>query len=159
MEKNKKQSDRYIYGSVAYNIQPEIEEEKKPVRGKRKKPNENAKMKLKVMGSVLVFACLSLFVLSRSATSIKLTYSIRETKTKIKQTQEANENIRVNIAKKSNIKKVEEVAVNKLQMIIPAKTQVIYLDIKPLVAIDSKENGNDEAASTGIIQKLIGLLN
>lgn len=156
MEKNKKYTKNYVYGSVAYDIQPEIKHEKKQI--KRRKTKSKVKVKLKVVGSIMAIAIISLLTLTRFASIIRLTYDIRTVKSDIKKVQEANENTRVQIAKVSNIKSIEETAVNKLGMIIPDKTQIVYMDVKPLTSLMEQSKEGPKTAANEMIQKIFGLI-
>lgn len=162
MEKNKRHSKNtrntrnYVYGNVAYDIQPEVKYEKKPV--KRKKTNNKVKIKLRVIGSVIAVALISLLSLTRFASIIRLTYDIREVKSEIKKVQEANENTKVQMAKMSNIKSIEETAVNKLGMVIPDKSQIVYMDVKPLTALTEESEEGKKTAANDFIQKIFGLI-
>ena len=152
MEKGKKYSKNYVYGSVAYDMQPEISNEKKQI--KRRKPKNKVKIKLKMVGNILIIALISLLTLSRFTSIIKLTYDIR---TDIKKVQEANENTRVQMAKMSNIKNIEETAINKLGMVIPDKNQVVYIDVKPLTSSTEQSKEGTKTAANEFIQNIIGL--
>lgn len=156
MEKNKKYPKNYVYGNVAYNLEPEINPRRKQI--KRKKTNNKVKIKRKMVVSIVLIACISLLALSRFASVIKLTYDIRGIKSEIKTLQEANENIRVQIAKKSNIKSIEETAVNELGMVIPDKSQIVYIDVKPLTSLAGRSNEGEKTAANQFVQKIIGLL-
>lgn len=159
MEKNKRNTRNtrnYVYGSVAYDIQPEIKHDKKPIR--RKKTNNRVKIKLKMIGSIMVIGLVSLLTLTRFASMIRLTYDIRGVKAEIKKVQEANENTRVQMAKMSNIKSIEETAVNKLGMVIPEKAQVVYMDVKPLTALTEESKEGTKTATNEFMQKIFGLI-
>ncbi len=156
MEKSKKHSENYMYGSVAYDIQPEIKNEKKPI--KRRKQKNRVKIKLKMVESIFIIALISILTLSRFASIIKLTYDIRTVKSEIKKVQEANENTRVQMAKMSNIKSIEETAVSKLGMVIPNKNQVVYIDVKPLTSLNDQSKEGTKTAANEFIQKIIGLI-
>lgn len=162
MEKNKRSTrntrntKNYVYGSVAYDIQPEIKQERKPV--KRKKAKSKVKIKLKVVGSVMVIALISLLTLTRFASMIRLTYDIREVKSDIKKVQEANENTRVQMAKMSNIKSIEKTAVNELGMVIPDTSQIVYMDVKPLTALTEESKEGIKTATNDFMQKIFGLI-
>jgi cell division protein FtsL len=156
MEKSKKHSNDYVYGSVAYDIQPEIKNEKKPI--KRRKTKNRVKIKLKMVGSIFIIALISLLTLSRFASTIKLTYDIRTVKSEIKKVQEANENTRVQMAKISNIKNIEETAVSKLGMIIPDKNKVVYIDVKPLTSLKDQSKEGTKTAANEFVQKIIGFI-
>lgn len=156
MEKNKKYSKNYVYGSVAYDMQPEIKNERKPI--KRIKPKNRVKIKLKMVGNILIIALISLLTLSRFASIIKLTYDIRTVKSDIKKVQEANENTRVQMAKMSNIKSIEETAISKYGMVIPDKSQVVYIDIKPLTSLTEQSKEGTKTAANEFVQKIFGLI-
>ena len=156
MEKNKKQSKNYVYGSVAYDIQPEIKKEKKPI--KRTKTKNKVRVKLKMVRSIFIISVISFLTLTRFASMIRLTYDIRTVKSEIKKIQETNENTRVQMAKLSNIKGLEETAVGKLGMKIPDKTQVVYIDVKPLTSSGEQLREGKKTAANEFIQKIIGLI-
>ncbi len=163
MEKNKRSSKSprnrsgYVYGNVAYDIQPEIKHERKPV--KRKNTNNRLKLKLKVVRSIMVIAFISLLTLTRFASMIRLTYDIREVKADIKKVQEENENTRVQMAKMSSIKSIEDTAINKLGMIIPDKGQIVYMEVEPLTALTEKSEAGKKTAFNDLVQKIFGLKN
>jgi cell division protein FtsL len=156
MEKNKKYSRNYMYGSTAYDLQPEINKEKK--QKNVKKPRKNSKAKFKLMGSVIAISFLSLFILTRFASIVKLTYDVRSIKSEIRKVQEENDNIKVEMAKLNNIKSIEKMAVGKLGMVVPDKKQVVYIDVKPLTSL--KENKELKTASEAgkVVQKIFGLI-
>lgn len=156
MEKNKKYSKNYIYGNVAYDIQPEIEHEKKPL--KRRKTKNKVKVKLKMIRNIMIISIISLLTLTRFASIIKLTYDIRTVKSDIKKVQEANENTRVQMAKASNIKGIEETAVTKLGMMIPDKSQIVYIDVKPLTSKSEQSKTGLKTATNEIIKNFFGLI-
>jgi cell division protein FtsL len=155
MEKSKKYSKNYVYGSTAYDLQPETNDEKR--QKVVKKPKKNQKSKFKLMGNVIAISIISLFILTRFASIVKLTYDVRAVKSEIRKVQEENENIKVEIAKSDNIRSLEQAAVGKLGMIIPDKKQIVYIDVKPLTSL--KENTGKKTASAGeVVQKIFGLI-
>lgn len=156
MEKNKKQSKNYVYGNVAYDIQPEIKKEKKPI--KKTKTKNKAKVKLKMVRGIFIISVISFLTLTRFASMIRLTYDIRAVKSDIKKIQETNENTRVQMAKLSNIKGLEETALGKLGMIIPDKNQVVYIDVKPLTSSTEQLKEGKKTAANEFIQKIFGLI-
>lgn len=156
MEKNKKHTKNYVYGSVAYNIQPEINVEKKQI--KRRKTKNNVKIKLKMVGRVFIIAIISFLTLTRFTSMIRLTYDIRTVKSEIKKVQEANENTRVQMAKMNNIKSIEETAVNKFGMVIPDKNQIVYIDVKPLTSSKAQLKEGPKTATNDFVQKIFALI-
>jgi cell division protein FtsL len=155
MEKSKKYPKNYVYGSTAYDLQPEINYEKR--QKVVKKPKKNQKTKFKLMGNVIAISIISLFILTRFASIVKLTYDIRAVKSEIRKAQKENENIKVEIAKSDNIRSLEQTAVGKLGMLIPDKKQIVYIDVKPLTSL--KENTDKKTASAGeVVQKIFGLI-
>lgn len=156
MEKNKKPSKNYVYGSVAYKIQPEISDEKKPI--KKRKTKSRVKIKLKMVRRVLIIGIISFLTLTRFASMIKLTYDIRTVKSDIKKVQETNENTRVQMAKMNNIKSLEATAVSKFGMVIPEKNQIVYIDVKPLTSSKTQSIEGPKTAANDFAQKIFALI-
>lgn len=157
MEKRRKNYSNYTYGNVAYDLQPEISQERKNRRKikNNKRVNTQGKYKKQLLLSIGIAAIFSFMLLTRFAAITKMTYDIRMVKSEVKEAQKENENIKVEIAKSNNIRNIEEIAIKKYGMISPSKESIIYLDVKPLTAV----NDNNKIQDDNFIQKLIGFLN
>ncbi|HAZ36651.1 MAG TPA: hypothetical protein DEF85_05855 [Clostridiaceae bacterium] len=150
----------YSYGSVAYKIQPEIEEnQKKSIK------NSNHKNYLKVRANIIflvgvIFAC-SIVILYRYSYIIQANGNLGSTKAKIQDLQSENKNLIVEIAKTENIKDVEKYAVAKQGMVEPLPKEIVYMDVKPLSKI-AEANGanikNNEANMKNKVNKFFGLI-
>ena len=150
VEANKK-TGNYTYGSVAYDIEPEIRRKQQVHKQNSKKSN---KKKFILMGRIFVVFVLSFLLVYRFTLVMKLTYEIRNVKTQIAQINNNNENLRIDLAVFSNIKTIEKTAVDKCGMIVPPISDVKYVDVTPLTLSDEKY----DKSTYQMIQKLLGLL-
>jgi hypothetical protein len=146
----KKRSSKYIYGSVAYDIEPVIQPKRVKQPAKRTKPTK----KFKLMGRIIIIFMLSFLLVYRFTLVMKLTYDIRATKAQITQLNNDNGNIRIDLAQLNNIKQIEKDAVDKCGMVIPTKDDIKYINVKPLTVAPQKYDEN----SYKMIQKLLGLI-
>lgn len=155
MVNNKRYQKNYTYGNVAYDFEPQIDKKKKNINKNTViKTKKSLKVKLKLITCVAVLFALSFLTLCRFATIIKITNDISTIKTELKKAQNANEDIKVKIAKFNNIKNIETVAVNKYGMVVPDSKSVVYVDVKPLSAsVDMPK-----PTAFQLIQRLLGLI-
>lgn len=150
----------YSYGSVAYKVQPEIEEnQKKSIK------NSNRKNYLKVRANIIlligvIFAC-SIMILYRYSYIIQANGNLGSTKSKIQDLQNENKNLIVEIAKTENIKDIEKYAVAKQGMVAPLSKEIVYMDVKPLSKIEEANDANiknNEANIKNKVNKFFGLI-
>lgn len=144
-------STKYIYGSVAYDLEPAIipEIEEKVVKVRK----SQAGIKLKLMGRVIVFFVLTFLLVYRFTMVMKITYDIRSSKTQIGLLNNVNENIKIELAKMNNIKYIEKVAVSR-GMIVPNPNQIRYVCVNPLTL----SSGKYSQSAFQMIQRLLGLI-
>lgn len=156
MVKNKKNSKPYVYGNTAYDIHPEKKQEvkNKPRKKKKIKQNKDLKIKLKVISTIGLVFLLSFLTISRFTVIMSMSADIRDIKSEIKKVQKENENIKVDLARMDNIRNIEHVAMNQYGMVVPQRDEVIYIDVKPLVASNEKP----QVTAFQTIQKLLGLI-
>lgn len=148
--KNKKISTKYVYGNVAYDLEPEIEPK---IEKKIKKKNKNS-YKFKLIGKIIIISILSFLLVYRFTIVMKLTYDIRNIKTQISEINNNNENIKINLANMNNIWDIEKEAVGKLGMVIPNAAQIKYVSVKPLTLASEKYS----QSAFQMIQRLLGLI-
>lgn len=150
--KNKKASTKYIYGNVAYDLEPEISRnvEKKVVKSIKNKNSH----KFKLMGKIVVIFVLSFILVCRFTMVMNLTYNIRNIKTQIGQINNENENIKISIAQINNIKSIEKIAVGKDGMVVPDRSHIMYVSVKPLTLSSEKYS----QSSLRMVQRLLGLI-
>jgi hypothetical protein len=150
--KNKKPQTKYIHGSVAYELEPEINPKiVKKVKKARKNKNLH---KYNTVGKLLIIFVLAFLLVYRFTMIMSRTYEIRDTKTQISQLNGDNENIRIGLAEKNNIKSVEEIATQKRGMIVPDSKNIMYISVKPLTLSSGKYNQSAFQA----VQRLLGLI-
>lgn len=150
--KNKKVSTKYIYGNVAYDLEPEISPVIKKKAVKKRKTNNSHKFKL--MGKIVVVFVLSFLLVYRFTMVMNLTYNIRNIKTEMSQINNENENLKINIAGINNIKNIEKIAVEKDGMVVPDRSHIRYVSVKPLTLSSEKYS----QSSLRMVQRLLGLI-
>lgn len=150
--KNRKYQTKYMYGSVAYDLEPEVQSKIK-TKAKSGKKNK-ASYKLKLMGTILVVFLLSFLLVYRFTLVMKLTYDIRNLKTQITEVNNDNENIKIQLAQMNNIKLIEKIAIEKGGMVVPDATQIKYVSVKPLTVASEKYS----QSAFQMIQRLLGLI-
>lgn len=152
MAKNNNTSSKYIYGNVAYDLEPSVSPgiEKNVKRNVRK----NNSHKFKLMGKIVIIFMLSFLLVYRFTLVMKLTYDIRDTKTLISQLIDNNENIKIDLAEVNNIKNIENVAVDKEGMIVPDSNHIMYVSVKPLTLSSEKYS----QSAFQMVQRLLGLI-
>jgi cell division protein FtsL len=129
--KTKYNSSKYVYGNVAYDIEEEIAPRiKKNTSNKKKTSREFSK--LQMVGKIIVVFALSFLLVYRFAIILELTYDIRNIKTEIASVIDTNENIKIDLAGKNNLRDIEKIAVGKRGMIVPEQNQIQYVCVKPL---------------------------
>jgi cell division protein FtsL len=154
MVNNNASVNSYNYGNTAVEFKPEVKRvvTKQP---KRKKSAKNeSKLKLKMVAVVGVVCIFSFLTLLRFASIINIQGNIRLMKEEIVKIQKDNENIRVDIAKQNNLKKIEEAAVHKYSMATPEINQILYVDVKPLAILQEE----DKTTALQFVQRLLGLI-
>ena len=158
MDKNKRTSGNYTYGNVAYEIQPKVQPEVRPVRktkvGKSKKAQRALKVKLKLMWTVAVLGAITFVILNRAAKINSLTANVRSLKSDIATIQKDNANLEVQIASACNLKSIEDTALNSFKMVMPGNNSIKYIEVGSLAQV---EENTAEVVKAGFdIKKLLG---
>ncbi|EYE88435.1 hypothetical protein Q428_07915 [Fervidicella metallireducens AeB] len=155
MAKNQRSRNTYMYGNVAYDVKPRV---KKPTKKRviitKKKKNSLAK-KLKLMSAVGILFIVSFITLCRFATIVNLSNEIRKVRAEVVSLQKDNENIRVEIAKKDNIKQIEMLATKKYGMVAVESENTVFMKVEPLTAVS---NTNQKETAFHMIQRVLGLI-
>ena len=144
----------YNYGNTAVELKPEVKREEKPQIKKQRRPKNNLKLKVKMMSIIVIVGVFSFLTLLRFASIVNLQSEIRNVKKEIVEIQKENENIRVQIAKQNNLKKIEELAVSQYKMVEPKLDSILYVDVKPLSLPEEKE----KTTALDFVQRLLGLI-
>lgn len=155
MAKNQRNRNAYVYGNVAYDVKPRVKKpSKKRVIVTKKRKNSLAK-KLKLMSAVGILFIVSFITLCRFATIVNLSNEIRKVRTEVASMQKENENIRVEIAKKDNIKQIEMLATKKYGMVAVESKNTVFMTVKPLTAVS---NVKQNETAFHMIQRILGLI-
>lgn len=152
--KNKKISSKYVYGSVAYDLEPVVQPQIEIQRKIKKNNKHKNAIKLSLMARIIIVSVLSFMLVYRFTMVMKLTYDIRDLKTQIVQINNDNENVKIDLAEKNNIMGIEKIAVEKCGMIIPEPSQIKYISVRPL----TKSSDKYSASAFQMIQRLLGLI-
>lgn len=153
MKKDGRNQSSYVYGNVAYNIEPEVREQPvRRVRPNNKPVHKKSNNRAKIVGSIVIVSLMAFLTLCRFATIIKLTWQVRELKNNIVLVQKENENKRVDIAKLNNIRYIENMAVNKYKMIVPPSENVVNIDVNPLTASSEKQSAKGKIIGYNIFK-------
>jgi hypothetical protein len=143
---------KYIHGSVAYDLAPEINPN---ITKKHKIVKKNNNLyKYKTIGKIIVIFILSFLLVYRFTMIMNKTYEIRNTQTQINTFNESNENIKISLAQMDNIKNIEKIAIEKRGMIVPDNKNIMYISVKPLTASSEKYTQN----AFHMVQRLLGLI-
>ena len=150
--KIKKPQTKYVHGSVAYHLEPEISPKiVKKIRKVKKNKNLN---KYKTVGKIVTIFVIALLLVCRFTMIMSTTYEIRNTKTQISQLNGDNENIRIVLAQNNNIKNIEKIATEERGMIVPDSKNIMYISVKPLTL----SSGKYTQSAFQMVQRLMGLI-
>lgn len=84
---------------------------------------------------------------------------VTDLNTQIKQTEEANEAIKVKLLKYSSLNNIEQNASNKLSMVIPKKDETTKIDFSQNYFKDLKSNGSDNnTKEANLFSKLLSII-
>lgn len=119
--------------------------------------NKRVKKKLKVMRNILVAFLLGLTLIMRYSVLYSTQQEINKSKVMASSLNSDNENLRLILLKNSNMKTVEEYAVNNFKMIYPDKSKVVYENINKN-NFKTATNSNKISVSINIINKIKKLL-
>lgn len=151
VEANKKEV-KYIYGNVAYDIEPAPKKRSttKVVPKKKTAPT----IRLKLMARILMIFMLSFLLVFRFALVMQLTEDIRTAKAQISTLSNSNDDIRIQLAQANNLRKIDTVAVKSCGMVAPTQSDIVYVSVKPLTAATERYSQN----TYQMIQKVLGLI-
>lgn len=119
--------------------------------------NKRIKKKLKVMRNIFVAFIIGLTLILRYSVLYSTQQDINKSKIMVSSINSDNENLRLKLLKNSNMKTIEENAVNNVKMIYPDKNKVIYEDINKN-NFKTATSSNKTSVSLNIINKIKKLL-
>lgn len=124
-----KSSSAYKIQELAYDI-PE-HEEKRRISRKRKAKNEmGGREKFKTICTVLVCFGVAFYIILRYAAITEANSKVESMKKQLTKLESANQQTQVELDRSIDLKKVEEVAENKLGMQRPEKFQTVYVNLQ-----------------------------
>lgn len=150
----------YIYGNTAYDYR---KKEYKDINKKNRELNRknyinSLKKKVKSLAICFIMMIMSTIIVGRYATIINLNQQNLALKKNISENRKINEDLKLQLMKYENIKEINEVATNNLNMIRPDTVNIIHirLDSTPL-DLNNKEDIPD--SSITIIDKIKVFIN
>jgi len=96
----------------------------------KKQPKTRSNQKLQYVLRLAVIALLLFTVLYRFSVITEYQYKIEKLKSEIEEINVQNERLKVEIASLKSVARIENIAINKLNMKEPDKQQIIYIDPK-----------------------------
>jgi len=150
-------------GNNAYKLQDELYDvsDKEQYNGSPKlKPNQEEKQcgKLKTMSMVLFCFGIAFYVLLRYVAINEASSRVNDLKQQLASLESANQQAQIKLESSINLKKVEEMAINKLGMCKPDKYQIVYINVQNRDHAEIVEHEQKEKKSTGafaVIMKTI----
>jgi len=136
-------NNKYVYGSVAENIKSDSYDpyEENVVLKSKKVARSNAKIKAKIIFNIFIIFGMCAIIIFRYAQISQLNYDSNTLNKKYVTMQNDNNLISIDIEKAMGLKKIREVAENNLNMHMPYKNQIIYVNVpkKDVTILASKE--------------------
>ena len=109
----------------------------------------NSLRKFKAICAILLMLGLSLFILHRYTLLNEYNQKIRKLKTELSQVQKANSQLQVEMDRKIDLNQIEQLAIQKLGMQYPDKTQTVLLQVKKKDFTELPRETNENANVTG----------
>lgn len=155
VENKDRKKFNYNYGSVAYELQPEVEIKKgKEQKPKQVKSNKKANLvKLKLVTYVMALSLAGLAITSRFAIITNLSGNNRKINAEIKQAQSLNQDLTVELAKINNLRHVDQIASEEYMMVSPDNKNTVYINAQGL----TKKSSDMGSEGKGAL-KLFGLI-
>ncbi|MHC1720975.1 MAG: cell division protein FtsL [Clostridiaceae bacterium] len=121
----------------------------------RKSSKKNVNKKLIIMRNIMIAFIVGIILVWRYCMIYDLQRNLNTTKQNTVTLTKENENLKVELVKYNNIQYIEEVAVNKLNMVTPDRNDAIYANISKNTIISAQSESNDnENVLTALAQKI-----
>jgi cell division protein FtsL len=146
-------SSAYKYEQKEYYVPRRQVEEHKVVKIKEFAEQKN---KMKTVFSVLVCSAITFFMIFRYTAITEASNTVNSYKKELNNMQRITEQTQVQLDRSVDLKKVEEIAKNRLGMDRPEKSQIVYVKLKKN---DYSEVLGEKYASTGKSTLWLGFLN
>lgn len=124
-------NNKYVYGSVAENIENEIYDpyEENVVLKSKKVARTNKKIKTKITLCILTIFSLCALTMFKYAQISQLSYDNNKLTKQYLEIQNNNQLLAIEIQNAKSLKNIREVAENNLHMHKPNKSQIIYVEV------------------------------
>lgn len=134
------------------------EENKKEKLRKKRKAKKRLNNKVKVIRNIILTFVVGLVLIGRYCAIYNMQMELNSTKHNINEINRENENLKVELVKYNNLQYIEDIAINKLQMIPPDKGAAVYTNLdKENIKITEKK-AQDKVEKENIWNKLTKLL-
>jgi len=148
-------SETYVYGTAARKIEYDVYEHNEVLKTK-KKVRSNNKAKAKIVFMLMVVFCMFFLIMYRYALITELNYDIAKADSDYNKIKENNARLLVEIEKETDLRKIKEIAEEKLNMQKPDKFQTVYISVPKndfTVVADAYKNADKE--NTSVLSALL----
>ncbi|PYG88434.1 cell division protein FtsL [Ruminiclostridium sufflavum DSM 19573] len=123
--------NKYVYGSVAENIENDIYDpyEENAVLKSKKIARNNKKLKAKITFCILTAFSLCALTMFRYAQISQLSYENEKLNKQYIEMQNDNQLLSIEIQNAKSLRNIREVAENSLHMHKPNKSQIVYVEV------------------------------
>ena len=112
-----------------------------------------------ILTIAIVIFSLGFITISGDSKVYNMQKQVTDLNTQLKQTEEANEALKVKLLKYSSLNNIEQNAGKKLSMVIPKKDETVKIDFSQNYFKDLKSNVSDnDTKETNLFSKLISLI-
>ncbi len=138
----------------------------KQIQRRKKLQNKNILLRNKrkndrkyVLSIAIVIFSLGFITISGDSKVYNMQKQVTDLNSQIKQTEEANEALKVKLLKYSSLNNIEKNASNKLSMVVPKKDETMKIDFSQNYFTDLKSNVSDNnTKETNLFSKLLSLI-
>ncbi|WP_026485527.1 septum formation initiator family protein [Caldanaerobius polysaccharolyticus] len=102
-----------------------LEQERREKRHKRLKPRR----KLKQLVCIFFALCAGITIISRYVVIVRMSYANEELSRQYSQIVSQNKELEANLARAKDLQRIESIAVNRLGMVKPDETQIVYVKV------------------------------
>lgn len=111
-----------------------------------------------ILTIAMVIFSLGFITISGDSKIYSMQKQVTDLSTQIKQTEEANEALKVKLLKYSSLNNIEQNAGSKLSMVVPKKDETMKIDFSQNYFKDSKSNASENNKETNLFSQLLSLI-
>ena len=152
--------DSFIQGNTVLKPQyrPTKDNKSYKKRKLKRKTQKRIKNKVKIIKNIVLAFIVGLALVGRYCIIYNMQMELNSTKRSINEINRENENLKVELVKYNNLQYIDDIAINKLQMLPPDKGAAVYVDLyKENIKITDKKN-QDKVEKQNIWNKLTKIL-